>query len=102
MDDSSDFEALDDTKASLRFLIMLLDPKTSEMERLELLDESEKANINRYQFYQVVKELKRLNLIEDTMSSRRGKKVITTRLTDKGREIANLVLKIKAVLEKSM
>jgi len=99
MDDSSDFEALDDTKVSLRFLIMLLDPRTSEMERLELLDASEKENINRYQFYQVVKELKKLKLIEDTMSSRRGKKVITTRLTDKGRKIANLVLKIRSIIE---
>ena len=83
MDDSSDFDALDDTKASLRFLIMLLDPRTYEMERLELLDESEKENINRYQFYQVVKELKKLKFIEDMFSSRRGKKVITTKLTDK-------------------
>ena len=98
MDDSSDFDALDDTKASLRFLVMLLDPRTSEMERLELLNESEKENINRYQFYQVVKELKKLKLIEDTMSSRRGRKVITTRLTDKGRKIANLVLKIRSIM----
>jgi len=46
---------------------MLPDPRTSEMERLELLDEGSKVNINRYQLYQIVKRLQKLKLIEDEM-----------------------------------
>lgn len=69
------------------------------MERLELSDEGSKVNINRHQFYQIVKRLQKLKLIEDEMSQRRGKKVIITKLTDKGIKIANLVQKIKDLLE---
>ena len=72
MNDDSDFETLDDTRASLRFILMLLDSRTSAMERLELLDEGSKVNINRHQFYQIVKRLQKLKLIEDEMSQRRG------------------------------
>ena len=99
MNYGSDFEILKDTRASLQFLIMLLDPRTSNMERLEPLDKGSKANINRHQFYQIVKRLQKLKPIEDEISQRRGKKVIITKLTDKRIKIANLVLKIKDLLE---
>ena len=99
MSESPDFESFDDMKASLRFLVMLLDPGTAEIERLGLLEEAEGHNINRFQFYQAVKELKRMELIEDLQPNRTGKRKVYTALTEKGREIASLVVKIRDILE---
>jgi len=99
MSQSPNFESFDDMKASMRFLVMLLDPGTAEMERLELLEEAKRHNINRFKFYQAVKELKRLGLIEDMQPNTTGKRKVYTALTEKGREIASLVVKIRDILE---
>ena len=78
---------------------MLLNPGTAEMERLELLEEAERYKINRFQFYQTMKELKRMGLIEDMQPNTTGKRKVYTALTEKGREIASLVVKIRDILE---
>jgi len=99
MSESPDFDTFDDMKASMRFLLMLLDPKSKDMERLELLEEAKSHNINRFQFYQAVKELKRMELIEDSQPNRTGKRRVYTILTEKGRKIASLVMKIKDTMD---
>jgi len=44
-------------KTSMRSLIMLLDPETTEIERLDLFEEAKLHNINRFQFYLAGKEM---------------------------------------------
>jgi DNA-binding MarR family transcriptional regulator len=85
-------------KASMRFLVVLLDPGTADMERLEILEEAKHHNINRFQFYQAVKELKRMGFIEDVQPSRTGKRKVFTTLTEEGSKIASLVVKIRDTL----
>lgn len=86
-------------KASMRFPVLLLDLGTAEIEQLDLLEEAERHNMNRFRSHQAMKELKRIQLIEASQPNRTGKRKAYTALTEKEHKITPLVLKIRDILE---
>lgn len=93
-------DTIDETKGAIKYILVLSDPETEQMERLHLIEKMKENNISRDKFYKITAALSHLNIIteEATQPDGRIKKVHTT-LTPKGKRIAQHLNQIKAILE---
>lgn len=93
-------DTIDETKGAIKYILVLSDPETERLERLQLIEKMKENNISRDKFYKITAALSHLNIIteEATQPDGRIKKVHTT-LTPKGKRIAQHLNQIKAILE---
>lgn len=93
-------DTIDETKGAIKYILVLSDPETEQMERLHLIEKMKENNISRDKFYKITAALSHLNIIteEATQPDGRIKKVHTT-LTPKGKRIAQHLNQIKTILE---
>ena len=99
MEPSEIFQTIDDTKGTLTYILVLAEPETQRMERLELIDTMRSNGINRDKFYRITKTMAGADLIEEVTTQPNGRvKRVKTELTPKGKQVAELVQKIKQTL----
>ena len=99
MEPSETFQIIDDTKGTLTYMLVLAEPETQRMERLELIETMKANGINRDKFYKITKALTGADLIEEITTQPNGRvKIVKTELTPKGRRVAELVKKIEQAL----
>jgi predicted transcriptional regulator len=99
MEPSEAFHTIDDTKGTLTYMLVLAEPETQRMERLELIETMRANGINRDKFYKITKALAGSGLIEEVATQPNGRvKRVKTELTPKGRQVAELLQKIKQTL----
>jgi len=99
MEFSEAFQIIDDIKGTLTYMLVLAEPETQHMERLELIDTMRANGINRDKFYKITKSLAGAGLIEEVTTQPNGRvKIVKTELTPKGRQVAELVQKIEQAL----
>jgi predicted transcriptional regulator len=93
-------DTIDETKGAIKYILVLSDPETERLERLQLIEKMKENNISRDKFYKITTALSHLNIIteEATQPDGRIKKVHTT-LTPKGKRIAQHLNQIKTILE---
>jgi hypothetical protein len=88
---------LDGVKGTLR-LILALAYNQVPLTRLEYMAEADKVGVGRTAFYSGIRTLMDLDLVEETIDKREGKRVIYNVLTEDGRAIAKLVAEIEKKL----
>jgi len=99
MEPSAAFQTIDDIKGTLTYMLVLDEPETQRIERLELIDTMRANGINRDKFYKITKALAAAGLIEEVTTQPNGRvKIVKTELTPKGRQVAELVKKIEQAL----
>ena len=100
MKQSQALDTIDDTKGAIKYILVLADPETEHLERLQLIEEMKENGISRDKFYKITTALSHLDIIteEPTQPDGRIKKVHTA-LTPKGRKIAEHLNQIKTILE---
>lgn len=92
------FHTFDELKAGLRFISTLIEEEATGMNRKDLIDHMQTQGVSQNQVYKSIKTLTHLGLIEETQTRRGNVKSIQTRLTHKGRQVAELAKKINQTL----
>ena len=94
------FDTINETKGALKYILILSDPETGRLERLQLIDKMRENGISRDKFYKITTALNHLDIVtvEATQPNGRIKKVHTT-LTPRGKKIAEHLEQIKTILE---
>jgi len=95
---SNPFNAFDELKAGLRFISTLLEEEAADLDRKGLIEHMKSQGVSQNQVYKTIKTLKELCLIEETEIKRGNVKSVYTMLTPKGKQVAELVQKIKQTL----
>jgi len=99
METSEAFKTINDTKGTLTYIIVLAEPETQQMERLELIEKMRANGINRDKFYKITRAMVDAGLIEEVTTQPNGRmKRVKTELTPKGKQVAELIQKIKQTL----
>ena len=100
MNHNQALDTIDETKGAIKYILVLSEPETEQMERLQLIEKMKENKISRDKFYKITDALSHLNIIteETTQPDGRIKRVYTT-LTPKGNKIAEHLNQIKAILE---
>ncbi len=99
MEPSEAFQLIDDNKGTLTYMLVLAEPETQRMERLELIEKMRASGINRDKFYKITKALTAAGFIAEVTTQPNGRvKIVKTELTPKGRQVAELVKKIEQAL----
>jgi len=93
-------DTIDETKGALKYILVLSDPETEHLERLQLIDKMKENNISRDKFYKITTALSHLDIVTEETTQRNGRiKKVHTALTPKGRKIAEHLNQIKTILE---
>lgn len=99
MESSEALQTIDNTKGTLTYILVLAEPETQQMERLELIKKMRDNGINRDKFYRITKVMADVDLIEEVTMQPNGRvKRVKTELTPKGKQVAQLVQRIKQTL----
>jgi len=100
MDASEALQTIDNTKGALTYILILTEPETQKMERLELIELMRNKGINRDKFYRITRSMADIALIEEVTAQPNGRvKLVMTELTPKGEKIGELIKQIKRTLE---
>ncbi len=93
-------DTIDETKGALKYILVLSDPETEHLERLQLIEKMKENNISRDKFYKITTALNHLDIVAEETTQRNGRiKKVHTTLTPKGRKIAEHLNQIKTILE---
>jgi len=100
MNHNQAFDTINETKGALKYILILSDPKTGRLERLQLIDKMKENGINRDKFYKITAALNHIDIVAEETTQRNGRiKKVNTALTPRGRKIAEHLDKIKTILE---
>ena len=100
MEPSEALQTIDNTKGTLTYILVLAEPETQKMERLELIKKMGANGINRDKFYRITKVMADVGLIEEVTMQPNGRvKRVKTGLTPKGEKIGELIKQIIKTLE---
>jgi len=94
----SKISRFDNERASMRIVLELMKEGAS-ISRGQLIDRLQEYGIGRTSFYVTLNTLEDLGILEDETKNMDGKRFIVTKLTIRGRMIAEHLMDIERILE---